>query len=166
MFVSASGLKFRFKKMGVGTHSVDFLNFRLQCVVWSKPIMMVPLSWLVIGLGEGMWCNSDQSEAEGLLWQVWITSKETWGEGSDQSFTAGCQAACFWCLKLNRPGKEPGEMAEGKRKDSPILGYVAELIIALPSHFRNSCCEIKFPTVEASSVGAFCYLLPNFLHSV
>lgn len=145
--------------MGVGTHSAGFLDFSLQCVVWSKPIMMVPLSWLVIGLGEGMWCNSGQSEAEGLLWQVWITSKETWGKGSDQSFPAGCQAACSWCLKLNRPGKRPGkelgEMAEGKRKDSPILGYVAELIIALPGHFRNSCCEIKFPIVEASSVGAF-----------
>ena len=29
-------------------------------------------------------------------------------EGRDRSFPAGCQAACFWWLKLNRPGKEPG----------------------------------------------------------
>lgn len=46
--------------MGIKTFSVDFLNFGLPYMVWSEPILMLPLSWLVIGSGEGMWYNSSQ----------------------------------------------------------------------------------------------------------
>lgn len=55
-----------------------------------------------------------------------------------------------------RKGARP-RWQEGKMKDSQILDFVAELISALPSHFRSSC-EINFSIVEASSIGVCCYL--------
>ena len=155
--------------------------------MWSKPIMMVLFSWPVTGLGEGRWCNSGQSESEGLLWKVWITSKETWGMWL---FFSCWGSSCLPLVPETEQAREGARLRRQRGRGK--IGWCSVCWInqcsclgnptdrgawqatvhgvgkcwawqwlsfhSLTGCFRRSCREMKFPFATGSSVGVFCYL--------